>query len=235
MTSGFRNKGLRWHAPFVIGADLLGRLFMPRRPHVLIACMPKSGSTFLAHILAAHSGLRRVRLTPAWGSREQELCEIRLSRYNHYAYVSQHHIKYSGWTRHLTDRYRMTTVVLVRDLFDIVVSMRDHIRKEGPVWSMAAFTQRHVALPDDELEAAVVDLAVPWFIAFYVGWRKAPDALWLDYAELVTDPATAMRAVLEKAGVPFTDASIKAALEKGSGQENRMNKGVAGRGMGIRP
>lgn len=230
-----KEKGLRWYTPFATGLDLAARLFVPKRPHILVACLPKTGSTFLTNVLAEHSGLRRTRLTPVGGHREQEFSELRLSRYNHVGYVCQHHIKYSAWTQEMIRRYHMTPVVLVRDLFDIVASMRDHLRAEGPIWSMATFNERHVALPDDELDAAIVELAVPWFINFYTGWRHAPDTLMLEYEDVMQDPPAAIKSVLDRAGIANTQDSIRKAIEKGYGQFNRINKGVSGRGMAIRP
>ncbi|MEM8662881.1 MAG: hypothetical protein AAGF49_02005, partial [Pseudomonadota bacterium] len=51
----------------------------PRHPiHILLACMPKSGSTFLAQILINMPGMRRERLVPDFERREQELCPQRL-------------------------------------------------------------------------------------------------------------------------------------------------------------
>ena len=83
-----RYKGIRFHTPLIVGFDLIARHILPKKPHVLIACMPKSGSTFLAIALAAYVGTRK-RLIPTYGHREQELCELRLIRYNMRSYVSQ--------------------------------------------------------------------------------------------------------------------------------------------------
>jgi len=228
-----RRKGLRWYSPFVMGADFMMRPLCPARPHILIPCMVKSGSTFLAHALAAHNGLRRVRLTPAWGAREQELCELRLSRYNHYAYVSQHHIKNSDWTQELIRRYQMTPVVLVRNLFDIVISLRDHIRRESHVMSMAFFTEEHARLPDRDLEDVIVDLAMPWFIHFYVSWRQSRDTIMMDYAEVVKSPDAAMARILDLAGIPCSQTTIDHALSQIEGKNNRLNKGVSDRGRSL--
>lgn len=235
MSTSERRRGLRLYTPFALGLDFLVRPVFPRRPHILIPCMLKSGSTFLAHALAAHSGLRRARLTPTWGAREQELCEIRLSYYNHFGYVSQHHLKNSEWTQELIRRYRMSTVVLTRDLFDIAVSLRDHIRRESPVMSVAHFTEEHAQLPDAELEEAVADLAIPWFVNFYAGWRQDPNALFVDYDELTADPAAVLAVILDRSGVKATPASIGRALEKVQEQNNRYNKGQKGRGQQLSP
>lgn len=235
MMSSIRQKGLRLYSPAAVAMDLAARPFLPRRAHILIACMMKSGSTFLAQALAAHRGLRRCRLTPTWGAREAELCELRLSRYNHLGYVSQHHLKNSEWTQELIRRYHMTTVVLTRDLFDVTVSLRDHMRRETPVMSVAHFSEEHARMPDAELEEAIADLAIPWFVNFYAGWREDPNALFVDYEELTADPAAILNTILNRAEVKSTPKSIARALEKVQGQNNRYNKGQKGRGQQLSP
>ncbi|SFI28244.1 Sulfotransferase domain-containing protein [Albimonas pacifica] len=230
MPSSIKKKGLQFYSPFTLALEMAARPLLPKKPHILIACMMKSGSTFLAHALAAHSGLRRVRLTPAWGAREQELCELRLSRYNHSAYVAQHHIKHSEWTDELIARYRLTPIVLVRDLFDIVVSLRDHIRRENRIMTVAEISERHAALPDNDLEEVIVDLAIPWFVQFYVGWRSVPNARFVRFEEMIADPAATMMEILKAGGVATNPEACEDALAQISEKKNRFNKGVVGRG-----
>lgn len=184
----------------------------------------------MAHALAAHSGLRRVRLTPTWGAREQELCELRLSRYNHVAYVAQHHVRHSEWTDELISRYKLVPIVLVRDLFDIVVSLRDHIRREGRVMTVASISERHAALPDSELEEVIVDLAMPWFVNFYIGWRSVPNVRLIRFEDMIVDPSTTMVKVLEAGGVVTSPETCERALAQTNGKQNRFNKGIVGRG-----
>lgn len=74
--------------------------------HVLVACMPKSASTSLTNAIGAYPGFRKIALAAAYGDREQELCQIRLSRYNHRGnYVAQQHLRNSDWTQRLIDQY----------------------------------------------------------------------------------------------------------------------------------
>ena len=228
-------RGLRFYSPLTLGLEMLARPFLPRRPHILMPCMMKSGSTFLAHALAAHAGLRRCRLTPAWTAREQELCELRLSRYNHTAYVAQHHLKYSTWTQELIRRYRLTPVVLVRNLFDVTVSLRDHIRADTLVNPIAWFTPHHLQLSDAELEDAIAQLAMPWFVSFYAGWRQAPNALMVRYEDIIAEPDAVMARILDHAQIATSPEKIATALALARGGQTRMNKGVAGRGAALAP
>lgn len=206
-----------------------------RGPHILLACMPKSGSSFLANAIGKYDGFRRPRLVPTWGYREQELCSIKLSRYNYNRYIAQHHVRNSDWTQHLIKRYNVTTIVLVRDLFDIVPSLRDHIRNESRIWPMAYFTPRHQEIGDTELEEAIVRLAMPWYLNFYAGWRADPNALFISYEDLTSNPEETIAAVLRRSGMSPTPEKVKQAIERGKEGDNRINVGVTGRGKTLSP
>lgn len=208
----------------------------PRGAHVLVACMPKSASTSLTNAIGAYPGFRKVAMAAAYGDREQELCQIRLSRYNHRGHwVAQQHLRYSGFTEHLIRQYRVSPVVLVRDLADIVLSVRDHLHNESRESPVTIFTEAHLRQAPADLEETIVRLAMPWYLAFYVGWRRAPKAHFVAYEELVQDPSSTIQAVLRFAGVqPRVDAMSRV-LEAFRGPNNRINVGVSGRGRGLGP
>lgn len=205
---------------------------MPRRPHILIACSPKSASTFLATAIAGLKGFRRYRLIPEYGAREQELCDIRLSRYNRRTYIAQHHLRYSDWTRKLIDQYRLTPIVIVRDLADTAISLRDHFRRDpqgkGPT---ARLLPHHKDLRDDVLDEAIVRLAIPWYINFYVGWRLAGNAPIYEYSQYTTDPAHVIGEIMEHAGCAMPQQAIEDALRHVNKEKvAQFNVGIAGRG-----
>lgn len=194
--------------------------------------MPKSASTFLATAIASMKGFRRYRLIPDYGAREQELCEIRLSRYNRKTYIAQHHLRCSDWTLKLIEQYRLTPVVIVRDLADTAISLRDHFRREpegqGPT---ARLLPHHADLSDDVLDEAIVRLTMPWYINFYVGWRLAGDVPIYDFAQYTVEPARVIGEILEHANCPQPQEDIESALNKLNKEKvAQFNVGVSGRG-----
>lgn len=226
-------KGVQFYTPLVLGYDLLARHLRPKKPHIVIACMPKSGSTFLANTLASYSGLKRKKLLPTYGTREQELCELRLCMNNGTPYVAQVHLRSSEWTREMIRRYDLSTVVLVRDLLDCVASIRDHIRQEKNFGSVIALPEGFETMNDEELENLVVQMAMPWYISFYAGWKKTPGVLFMDYADTTTDPQAAIGKILDFAGIEKSPEKIEKALQDVQGKRTRLNKGVAGRGRDV--
>lgn len=233
--ASFHDKGMRFYTPFVLVAAMLLSPFMRRRPHILVACPMKTGSTWLTNVIAAHDGLEKLRLVPSWGRREQELCEIQLLRYNHRAYVAQHHTRNSEWLQELTRRYNLKKIVLVRNFFDVIVSMRDHVRQETHVFPLAFLQEKHAELSDRALEDFLARFAMPWIIGFYAGWRGEKSALIVRYEDMIADPVPVLRRILEFSGIATNDAKIAAALDGAVGKDNRFNKGVVGRGMELAP
>jgi len=220
-------------ALYLMGDAVFSALPFSRRPHILIACLPKSGSTFLAETLGALPGMRRCRLTPAWGDREQELCQIRLSRNNHRRYVAQHHLRHSDWTQQLIGTYGLTPIVLVRNLSDCVVSVCDHLRREPQSSPMSYFAPEHLDLSEDELQEAVVRLTMPWYLNFCMGWRRDERALFVSYEDVVADPAVVMGKILDQAGAKYTRRDIEQALARSREKYTRFNVGVSGRGRAL--
>src|SRR5579872_1434315 len=145
----------------------LGVLAAPA--HILIACMPKSGSTFLTDVIAELPGLRRVSLAPTSDRREQEIDEYCLQQVDRLGFVAQHHVRYSDWTAEMCRDYGLAPVVLVRSLLDVIVSLRDHMRRESTVWPMFFVEPRHAALDDARMDAMIARLALPWYLNFYMG------------------------------------------------------------------
>lgn len=200
-------------------------------PHVLVACQPKSGSTFLSRGLAALPRMRMVQLAPGFDRREHELCELQLRRSRHRAYVAQHHVRRSAVTDEYVQRFGLTVIVLVRDLFDVTVSLRDHLRQENVVMPMAYFEEVHRNLPDAELEAMIAQLAIPWYVNFYMSWRTCPYAHVVRYEEMIEDPVETVRSIAQIGGCTASESDIRQAIA--GVRDARFNVGYVGRGRSL--
>ena len=212
------------------------RRFAQAPAHILIACMAKSGSTFLSDIIAELPGFRRAMLVPAHGRRGQELDEVCLQAFDRDDYVAQNHVPYSDHTAELCGDYGLAPVVLVRDLLDVVVSLRDHLRNEGPVSPIFFAGPHHAALDDERLAMMLVRLALPWYLNFYMTWREAPDALLIDYEDLARAPVATVSKILAFAGAAVKPADVRAAVARVQrDRASRFNVGVAGRGAELSP
>lgn len=210
--------------------------FLEKPNFLLIACQPKTASTFVTTAIGNLPGARTVSLVPGYDRREQELCEARFRRYRfrqHRHFVSQAHVRFSAPTEALLGRYSVKTVVLIRDLLDSIVSLRDHIRRESPVWPMAYFDQRHLSMDDDQLDLAIARLMVPWYLNFYFSWHGWHDKLTVRYEEVAAAPETALQRIAEYAGIAASGDDVREAYSLARLRRTRFNSGITGRGAAL--
>jgi hypothetical protein len=132
--------------------------------------------------------------------------------------------------------HRLKPVVLVRSLPDAVVSMRDHIRREGGSGPHFQGDPHCAALDDATLEDMIVRFQAPWYVNFYMIWRNAPGTLMISYEELTADPKRILREIVDFAGAVADDRAVaRAVAEVQERRESRLNVGVVGRGAKLRP
>ncbi len=207
----------------------------PGKSHILLACMPKSGSTFLSDVISQLPGFRRALLYPSSDRREQELDEFCLREVNRHDYVAQSHTRYSEWTADMCRAYNLTPIVLVRSLLDVIVSLRDHVRTQSHVWPMFFAEPPHAHQDEARLELMIAKLATPWYLNFYMSWRRAPRALMVSYEEMLRDPVALTHRIVNFAGAGAPLEEVRDAVERvQAAARSRLNVGVAGRGAKLR-
>lgn len=204
------------------------------QPHILLACFPKSGSTWFARLLAQTFIMRPASLVSGWNGREQELSILMAALQQNISYVAQHHVRYHPTTQRFLDIYHIRPIVQIRNIFDSVVSMVDHWSKvdfaNGPMMYMDA-SFRHYSR--DRLMDAAVEFCMPWYFNFYVSWCRAnTEAMWVRYEDLLADPAGILRKVHQKyfPQLKIDDAVIQQAIEQAGNIDTRKNKAETGRG-----
>jgi len=198
--------------------------------------MPKSGSTFLSDVIGQCPGFRRAILTPSAGRREQEIDEQLLRKLERVSFVAQHHVRNSDWTAEMCRGYRVTPIVLVRSLQDVVISLRDHMRSESAVFPQFFADASHASLDDVSLEQMIARLALPWYLNFYMSWRETPGAMMVSYEELIAAPSQVIGEILHFAGADVSSEDLQEAMAKVAGRDaSRLNVGAAGRGASMQP
>lgn len=204
-------------------------------PCLFIACMPKSGSSFLKGALRALTGFTDANYSFAYRQNEQELYLPYIRQFATVPTVVQQHTRATEANIHLMQGFNIRPVVLVRDLADIAVSLADFYDSGAvvntffqPFWS---------GLSRDERLDVVVDQVMPWYLGFYASWVRAErdrrlEIMWLRYTEMVGDKPAAIAAVAPHFGIEKTADEIAAAIAAAEGDRagTRFNQGVAGRG-----
>ena len=182
---------------------------------IVVAAAPKSGSTFLVNTLMQITGLRGFRLCAAYATNEHDLSLPALCLMSASGCVSQLHMKGTFHNAALLRTFGIKPVILVRRIEDIVVSLQHDLRQKAQRpgfgtgrdgYSFVWQDQCTKDLSDERLVDMIIDLAVPWFVNFYVSWyrlceQRAVDALWLTYEQMFADKEGTLRQVLEFLGL----------------------------------
>lgn len=229
--------------------------------NVLLACAPKSASTFIAGALQTALGLPsaalfastpRIRAVSMMGGnlREQEPEELALIRngLNGVGYVAQHHSRCSPYLGLMLKTYNVRTIVTHRNLFDTFVSLDDMIMGyRGPddlgegLYFSDGLPSNYGKLDLEDRLTILVQRNTAWFIQFYVSWKKCERAnlvkpLWVSYEkDFLADKQGLAERIITHLGLdPQAAAKLLTAFEdKSDGAAKRLNKGVAGRGSAM--
>ena len=203
--------------------------------HIFIACLPKSASTFLKNLLVNVTGYRDLFTVYAAGQTEHEIYLPTLRESAHLDTVTQQHCRASDANLHLMQAFAIRPVVLVRNIFDSVISLLDF-------YNQGAFQTSYFRADWSRLdEATKIDLLIenvmPWYFQFMASWDLAAkqqrlEMHWLTYEELIADKPAAVLRVLEFYGLGASRRGIEERIGEIESHErnNRFNKGVAGRG-----
>ena len=210
------------------------RLFTRRGSCLFVTCFPKSGSTFLVSVLEEATGYMRQFLGYNHLNEQDLYLPSLIDSYN-MNIVCHQHTRATRPNLALMREFSIRPIVLVRNVFDCIVSLRDHLEKESrttPIFNASdAFFAKSTTAQCDEL----IDLALPWYVNFITSWINAEqqgvDLLWTTYEDLITNKPEVIRRILEFYNLDqhaneIVDAVSRIDQDSGT----RFNKGVSGRG-----
>jgi hypothetical protein len=213
---------------------VLNRDISSKHHHLLLACMPKSGSTWLATMLACLPGFRPGILVNGYDRREQELSEVQLLLNRHSNYVAQMHVRYSEPTAQLIRRFSLKPIVLVRNIFDIVPSIRDHWHCESVRGPACYLKNEMTKWSSDRAEEFIVNMGMPWYFNFFLSWTECESKLLLTYEEMSQSPHHVLEKICHYYSIFVTPSQIDdAVLAADVSNATRRNKAEVGRGATI--
>ncbi len=206
---------------------------------LLLASFPRSGSSLLGSTLEHLPGFQKVSLVPAYGRREQELAlEWLLATHQSFGnYVARHHVRYSEHTERLLGLFGLQPIVLVRNIFDVVVSLRDYLKTGAPAIPQAGIPAALPSWADERIDHFITDLLIPWFLNFYVSWTECPHRIQVTYEALLSNPMAVVRKITHWAGLTTTQSEIASAvaIARGNPSLSNLNVGTPGRGRELTP
>ena len=211
-----------------ITAQQLGR-------HIFIACVPKSASTFLKNLLIDLTGYRDLFAVYAAGQTEHEIYLPVLREFAHLDTVTQQHCRASDANIHLMQGFGIRPVVLVRNIFDSVMSLLDFYNKGA--FQTSYFRADWPKLDEETKIDLIIENVIPWYFQFVASWdlaekQKRLEMYWITYEELVADKPSSILKVLRFYGLGAPQRGVEQRIREieSKGRNNRFNKGVTGRG-----
>lgn len=227
-------------APVVASASIETHREPPQHK-ILLACFPKSGSTFITGKMAALPGWESISLVPFYGRRDQELdapCLDQAMRSTG-CFVSHHHTRCSENTIVNCNKYGLDVIVLTRDLKDVAVSLSDHWDNESLVGPTCYLNPDLLMAVDRDPDLTRLRLIVrhvlPWYISFFLSWRHhcneiGGKVVWISYEDFFgQDLEASFESLLQELGI-FVPSDAVHQVISDSTTPARRNKGVQGRG-----
>jgi hypothetical protein len=179
--------------------------------------------------------------------REDEIDLTRLRQFPRGDWVFKHHVRPSDQTRALQERYGARVIVQVRNLFDVLVSMHDHIDQylldPGMAWpTVPVDPTTWPSMPAEQRYRLLSDYVSPWLVSFVVRWAwevrmnlaaDRPDAiLVVRYKALIADPEGTFSWLLRSLrGQQLGTVDLD--LARIDADRSLLNVGVPGRGQQI--
>lgn len=180
-----------------------------RKPRaVLLACLPKSGSTLVARLLTNVLEGRKGRLFRHSSGREMELDRLcvwsetallgRIGLALKYGdrrvltrvpLISQQHIRFSSETLRLCGRHRVGVVVLRRSLEECATSLADYLADRPHYRWMGVLPDDFWRYSPEQRQLWVVRHVMPWYVSFSLSWQRysglSRDQI-IDYSEVIS-------------------------------------------------
>lgn len=203
--------------------------------HLFIACVPKSASTFLKNLLVNLTGYRDLFTVYAAGQSEHEIYLPTLRESAHLDTVTQQHCRASDANVHLMQAFGIRPVVLVRNIFDSVMSLLDFYNHGA--FQTSYFRADWRRLDEETKIDLLIENVIPWYFQFVASWDRAEkqkrlEVHWLSYEELVADKPSSVIKVLKFYGLGASLRAVEQRIKEieSEGRKIRFNKGVKGRG-----
>jgi hypothetical protein len=200
--------------------------------HILIACFPKSGSTYLSKVLRELTGFAKAYVSEPGAQNEQDLSARRLARVWRRS-VLQQHVKATRTNLELLVRYGMQPIVQTRNLFDVVASLHDHYERDHRSLPCGYIPESYLRMGWNERVEFLIHVHLPWYFNFVLSWREAARQLEIcpvTYEQLFSNQTSELLRIAAFYGLRVTAGQIAGAMALAARADTRLNVGIAGRG-----
>lgn len=199
---------------------------------------PKSASTYVTRLLARATGGEVAYGGDLSVETAQDFTIAGIARsVDHPApLIFKHHVQANALCLLAIERLQIRYVNTVRNLFDTIVSVDEHLQRTTNANGVALWSEMKVRdfkeWDDAQRYGFIVDHIMPWYIRYFWGWwRRDPGSL-LYYEDLVQHPDTFHAQLAARLQVPVEQLTEDLVAKSAA---NRFNIGRAGRCAPLRP
>lgn len=206
------------------------------KTHIFVACFPKSGSTYLTKLISEVTGFLTISTSQFFGQNEQDIHEYKFRKFCRDNFVAQQHLKATNNNLAILQAYQLKPIVLVRNIFDTILSLQDHIEKSSPLSPTGYIHEQYFKMSKEDQLLFLIHIHLPWYFNFFVSWEEASskiETLWISYEEFFGDRVGTLDKILKFHQIDKSHQEIESAISKMSGKKTRLNVGIAGRGAQI--
>ncbi len=204
---------------------------MRRRDYIFVTALPKSGSTLLNNVLIRLTGYFPHPLCDHH-RHEQNLVTSRLVDSWAFNSIATHHTMATPLNVERLNEFGIRPVILVRDIFDATVSLMNHMHRERTDTPTFVAPQGFLNLRERDQIDTLIDLALPWHLAFVHSWANADiQKLLITYEQLIERPHETLQSILDFQDISEPRISVSDAWSQSNqDQDTRRNIGRTGRG-----
>lgn len=198
---------------------------------------PKVGSTWLSMLLSRLLGWRQYNVIPMPANhREQEIFisqAFKVCAEN--VFIPHTHTRATEPTVQFVDAFNVKVIMLKRNIYDTIISLRDHLVQEGVSVPCGYITPHFKTLSGEAQLDYLISQVTPWYLGFYTSWSllnksKPQNVKIMSYETLLKETTKAVSECLSFIGCSRTNGLIEATILDVAGQDTRKNVGITGRG-----
>jgi hypothetical protein len=170
---------------------------------------------------------------PGYGHNEQDVSEAALEWLGRVNLVTQQHAKGTANNVAILRKFGIRPVVLVRDIFDVVVSLYDHIESGRHRMPTGYVHREYWGLGKEAKLMYLIRVHIPWYFNFFMSWREAAremEVLWVTYEELMANQVDTVSRILRYHDLAVDMGRIRSAIGRTVKKPTRFNVGTSGRG-----
>lgn len=208
---------------------------------IIIVCQPKTGSTFLHQALSKLTNYQTLFSTFASGANDHQPYLpyiIRMAKTNT---ISQEHYKATIGTIQLLEAFNYRAIILVRNIFDALVSLRDMMLGDSFGSIMAELEYNLPDMNSAKQLDAIISRFAHWYVEFYASWARIDKkgtipCTFITYETLMNNKVEVLNDLISFCGVqelPRNEIELIIDQLEADKTKIRFNQGSSGRGLDL--